>query len=523
MSSRFFLSCLLSVLLISTAALSRAEELRIGLSADVTSIDPHWNASGPDSNIATHIFEPLIGSDKNGRIFPLLATSWRAIDPLTWEFKLRQGVKFHDGSPLTAEDVLFSLERPLKLAGNPGSYTSYVRSIIAKEIIDPYTIRLKTATPRVLVPYDLNSIFIVSKKAALNAIPADFDSGKAAIGTGPYKLAAFKRSDRIELIRNDQYWNTEQHPVWDKVSFRLLTNDTSRLTALLAGEVDAIENIPTQDIAKLRSNPKFTVAQQVSWRTIFWHLDQYRDQSPYITDKNGQPLKRNPFKDARVRLAISKAIYRDAIVSRIMEGMALPGSNLVSPGIFGHNPDIPVEAYDREGARKLLAEAGYPDGFGLTLHAPNNRYVNDSKIAQAVATMLSRIGIQTKVQTLPWSIYLGKARAGEFSFMLIGWGSLLGDNTLRAHLATVDEKKGNGTWNFSRYSNPEVDRLLDQNFTLFDDAQREALTRKIMALAMQDNPVIVMHHQLASWAMRKGITYPGRVDEYTLAFQFVRQ
>jgi peptide/nickel transport system substrate-binding protein len=347
----------------------------------------------------------------------------------------------------------------------------------------------------------------------------------AAIGTGPYKFAAFRRSDRIELVRNEDYWGTAStgKPPWDKVTFKLLTNDTSRLTALLAGEVDAIENVPTQDIKKLRSNDKFTVTQQVSWRTIFWHLDQYRDNSPYITDKNGKPLGRNPFKDPRVRLAISKAIYRDAIVSRIMEGLALPASNLVSPGIFGYNGDIPVEPYDREGAKKLLVEAGYPDGFALTLHAPNNRYVNDSKIAQAVATMLSRIGILTTVQTLPWSVYLGKARAGEFSFMLIGWGSSLGDNTIKSHLATLDEKKGYGTWNFGHYSNPEVDRQLDRTFTLFDDAEREQSTRNIMALAMKDIPVIVMHHQIASWAMRKGLSSPGRVDEFTLAYQFVKQ
>ncbi|MGI9024637.1 MAG: ABC transporter substrate-binding protein [Burkholderiaceae bacterium] len=519
---RFVIASAAMLSFVAGIASAQADMLTIGLSSDVTSIDPHWNNSGPNVSLATHIFEPLTLTDRNGRLIPGLATSWRAIDPLTWEFKLRPGVKFHDGSDFTADDVVFSIERPKTLQGSPASFASFVRPIVEVVAVDKATVRVKTSVPHVLVPYDLNSIFIVSKKATTAAgTNADFDSGRAAIGTGPYKLVSFKRGDRVELTRNDAYWGSK--PAWDKATFRMLSNDAARIAALLSGDVDAIENVPTADVAKLAADARFKIDKQTSWRTIFWHMDQYRDVTPFATDKSGKPLTKNPFKDARVRLAVSKAINRDAIVSRVMEGLAVPASNLVSPGIFGHNPAIPVEAYDPAGAKKLLAEASYPDGFMLTIHAPNNRYVNDARIAETVAALLSRIGITTRVQTQPWASYLPHARAGEYTMALVGWGSSLGDNTIKNHLGTPDEKTGYGAWNFGRYSNLEVDRQLEHDFTLFDDKAREEAAKTVAALALKDHPVIPMHHEIVSWAMKKGLSYPGRVDQFTFAFQFTRQ
>ncbi len=501
-----------------------AETLAIGLASDVTSIDPHWNNSGPNVSLATHIFEPLTLTDRNGRLIPGLAVGWRAVDPLTWEFKLRPGVKFHDGSPLTADDVVFSIERPKTLQGSPASFASFVRPITAVKAVDRETVRITTSSPHVLVPYDLNSIFIVSKKAAQSATNGDFDAGRAAIGTGPYKLVSFRRGDRIELARNDAWWGNGANvrPGWDRVVFRMLASDAARIAALLSGDVDAIENVPTADVARIAGDARFGVVRQTSWRTIFWHMDQYRDVTPFATDKTGKPLAKNPFKDPRVRLAVSKAINRDAIVSRVMEGQAVPASNLVSPGIFGYDADIKVEAYDPAGAKKLLAEAGYPDGFMLTVHAPNNRYVNDARIAETVAALLSRVGIVTKVQTQPWISYLPHARAAEYTMALVGWGSSLGDSTVKNHLGTVDEQKGYGAWNFGRYSNPEVDRMLDHDFTLFDDRARETAAKAVAALALKDNPVIPMHHEVAIWALKRGLAYPGRVDQFTFAWQITR-
>jgi peptide/nickel transport system substrate-binding protein len=511
------------VLFAASAALAaHAAELRIGLAADVTSLDPHYVNIAPNNNAAWHVFDALVHVDANARLVPGLAVSWRAVDPTTWEFKLRRGVKFHDGSDFSAEDVLFSLERPATLSASPGPFTGFVKAITAKKIVDPWTIQLKTAVPYAMLPYDLNSIFIVSKKAAAGATTEDFNSGKAAVGTGPYKLLRFARGDRIELARNGAYWGAPngKPTAWDKVTLRILPTDTARIAALLAGDLDAIESIPTADLTRLKANANLRLEQKVSWRTMLLHLDQYRDHPPRVSDKSGRPLPKNPFKDARVRLALSKAINRRAIVERVMEGNAIAAGNLVSPPVFGYVDALKPETYDPQAAKKLLADAGYPDGFALTLHAPNNRYVNDDQLAQAVAQMLARVGIQTKVETLPASVYFAKARAGEFAFALLGWGSFSGDLALRALAATPNAEKGYGAWNWGHYSNPKVDALLEQGFATLDDSKREALAREAASLALKDVPVILLHHQLASWAMKKGIAYSPRTDEYTFAHEF---
>lgn len=522
--ARFVVTSLIcAALSLAGAPSAVAAELRIGLAADVTSLDPQFLNVAPNNNIAWQIFDALVHVDANARLIPGLAVSWRPVNPTTWEFKLRRGVKFHDGSDFTAADVVFSLDRPATLAASPGPFTGFVKAIVAKKIIDPWTIQLKTAAPYAMLPYDLDSIFIVSKKAAAGASTEDFDSGKAAIGTGPYKLVRFARGDRIELARNDSYWgwqNDGKTAPWNKVTLRILPEDTARISALLAGDVDAIENIPTADLTRLKANPKFRLEQKVSWRTMFLSMDQYRDHPPHVSDKSGKPLAQNPFKDARVRLAISKAINRKAIVERVMEGYAIAAGNLVSPPVFGYVAALKPEIYDPQAAKQLLAEAGYPNGFALTLDAPNDRYINGEQLAQALAQMLARVGIQTKVETMPSSVYFAKARAGKFSFALLGWGSFSGDLALRALLATPNADNGYGAWNWGHYSNPKVDALLKQDFATLDDNKREALARAAATLALKDTPVILLYHQLASWAMKKGIAYTPRTDEYTFARDF---
>ncbi len=500
------------------AATASPADLAIALSADVTSLDPQYVAIQPNVTIGWHVFDALTRVDERARIIPGIATSWRAVDPTTWEFKLRKGVKFHDGSELTAEDVAFSLARPLAIAGSPGGFAVYVRRIVSKQIVDPYTIRLKTATPYGALPQDLNSIMIVSKKAALNATPADFDSGRAMIGSGPYKFVRWARGDRVELARFDGY--REEKPAWDKVTFRMIPSDPARTAALLAGDVDVIENVPTSDLARLRGDPKLRLAEVVSWRTIFFQLDQYRAQPPLVTDLEGKPLAKNPFMDVRVRRAISKAINRKALVERAMENVAVPAANVVSPQIFGHNPGLKPEAYDPEGARKLLAEAGYPNGFAITVSAPNNRYVNDDQVAQAVAQMLTRIGIRCQVEALPFNVYLTKARDQQFSFAMLGWGSYAGDLALRALLVTANSGKGNGAWNWGRYSNPKLDQLVEQALDTVDEKKREALAREAGAVVAADVAIIPLYHQIVMWVMKKNIVFDARTDERSLAQYF---
>jgi len=488
-----------------------AAELRVGLAADVTSMDPHFLNLQPNVNIGWHVFDALTHVDEDSRLIPGLAASWRALDPTTWEFKLRRGVRFHDGGELTAEDVVFSIERTLQVPN--GQFQTFTRRIVAKETPDAYTVRLKTAAPYAMVPYDLNSVFIVSKKAA-GARPEDFDSGRTMIGTGPFRFVRFARGDRVELARNDRYWGGA--PPWDKVIFRIVPTDPARLAGLLSGELDVIEQVPTVDFARIRRDPRIEIAQKVSWRTIFFHLDQ-RERALNLADKAGKPLARNPFRDIRVRRALSLAIDRQAIAGRLMDGAALPASNLVSPPVFGYAPDLKPEAYDPEAAKRLLAEAGVPDGFAMTLSATNNRYVNDEQVAQAVAQMLARAGVRVRVETFPVNVYLPKGAKGELAFAMLGWGSFSGDLALRSLVATADAKKGFGAFNWSGYSNPKVDELLERAFASVDEKRREELAREAMRTAMRDYAVIPLHHQIATWAMKKNLAYAPRTDEFTFA------
>ena len=497
---------------------AQAAELRIGLSADVTTMDPHFLASQPNLTVGYHVFDALTHVDEKTRLIPGLATSWRAVDATTWEFKLRANVKFHDGSDLTAEDVIFSLERPLNIKGSPGGFAAYVGAIAAKEIVDKQTIRIKTKVPYGALPEDLNSIMIVSKKIAANAAPEDFESGRATIGTGPYKFVRFARGDRVEYVRNDNYWGGR--PAWEKLTLRIMPTDPVRTAALLAGDIDVIEHVPPADREKLNKNNKLRIEQAVSWRTIFLHLDQYREHPPLVTDSAGKPLAKNPFMDVRVRRAMSMAINREAIAERVMEKLAVPAGNIVSPGVFGHNPQLRPEKYDPDGAKKLLSEAGYANGFNVTLSGPNNRYINDEQVLQSVAQMLTRIGIQTKVEALPLNAFLGKVRKEETSFAMLGWGSFAGDLALRSVLATPNTERAWGAWNWGRSSNAKLDHLIGQSLASVDVKAREAIAREAAAVALSEVSVIPLHHQIVSWAMRSDISYTPRTDEFTFAHLF---
>jgi peptide/nickel transport system substrate-binding protein len=508
---------------LSLAALAHpvvAQELKIAVAADVTSIDPHFFNLFPNNNMAEHIFDKLVQMDPDSKMIPGIATSWKAIDDKTWEFKLRKGVKFHDGSELTAEDVAFSIDRVPTIPNSPGLFTAYTKAIVGKEIVDPYTIRFKYAAPYPLAPNDLSTIYIVSKKIATGATTEDFNSGKAAIGSGRFKLVRYVNGDRVELARNDNYWG--EKPAWQKVTFKIIKNEPARVAALLSGDVDAIEQPPTADFARIKSDPKFTVTSKISHRVIYFNFDHLARVSPFIADNDGKPLAKNPLLDLRVRRAISKAINRPAIAEKVMEGQAVPSGQLVSTHLFGYAPTLKAEVYDPDGAKKLLAEAGYPNGFHLTIHGPSGRYVNDEKIVQAVAQMLTRVGIVSKVETAPMGPYSSRASKQEFSFEMVGWGASTGEasSPLRSLLATYNTQKGLGAVNWGRYSNPKVDYLIEQALQQVDDENRRVMLQRATELAMSDLGIMPIHFQFTMWATRKGVSYTPRTDEYTLAFQF---
>jgi peptide/nickel transport system substrate-binding protein len=503
---------------VTAGAEGRAQTLTMGVGAPVTSIDPHYHQLSPNIAVGHMIFDGLTSTDGNARVIPDLAESWQAIDETTWEFKLRRGVRFHNGSEFTAEDVAFTFQRVPNVPNSPSSYGIYTRPIRQVEIVDSHTLRLKTATPYPLMPTDLANIMILDRETHANATTEGFNAGPMAVGTGPFRMVSHRNGDRIEFERNDAYWG--QKPHWQRVNYRMITNDAARTAALLAGDVDFIDQVPTSDLAKLRNDQRLMLSEITGLRLIYLSFDHSRaEASPFVTDNDGKPIPQNPLKDARVRRALSLAIDRGAIVERIMEGAAIPAGQFLPEGAFGSVPGLAAPRADAEAARKLLTEAGFPQGFRITLHGPNDRYPNDSRIIQAVGQMWTRIGVRTQVEAQPWTTFVARAGRQELSSFLIGWGTSSGEasNPLRNLTASFDRDKGYGASNRGRYSNPEVDRVLDAAMRELDDAKREALLQQATRIVFEDVGILPLHIQKNTWAMRRGFAHDARADELTRA------
>ncbi len=509
------------------ATVSAAGQLTIGLASEPSSIDPHFHNLGPNNAVARVMFDRLIMPDDKQQLQPGLAVSWKPIDDTTWEFKLRQNVKFHDGSPFTADDVVFTFQRAPNVEGSPSSFGTYLKG---KEVtrIDDHTVHIKTERPYPLMPNDMSTFSIVSRKHGEGASTPDYNSGKATIGTGAYKFVEYLPGDRIVLERNENYWGDK--PEWTRVTLKAIKSGPSRVAALLAGDVDMIEQTPTADIERLKGDSNLTLSQGISNRVIYLHIDHDRDASPFVKGKDGSDIT-NPLKDQRVRMAISQAINRDAIVSRVMEGIAIKAGQLLPEGFFGRSDKLQPVAYDPNLAKRNLSEAGVGDGFKLTIHGPNDRYINDAKIAEAVAQMLTRVGIQTDVVTMPRSVYFKRASRGgpdgtpEFSFILVGWGSGTGEasSPLKSLIHSYDKSRGFGASNRGRYSNPKVDTLIEDALATVDDAKRQALLAEATEIAINDGAIIPLHYQVNTWAARKGIKYRARTDEATVATDVITE
>ena len=500
-----------------TAGRAEGQTLSIASSAPVTSVDPHYHTFAPNESFSAHVFERLVTRDPPGKMIPGLAVSWKLRDDQTWEFKLRD-VKFHDGTPFTAEDVAYTLTRVPRVKNSPASYSIFTKAVTGSEIVDPHTILLRTNGPYPLLANDLANIFIIPHELGPDPATEDFNSGKNAIGTGPYRFVSYNPGDRIEMERSDDYWGPK--PDWKHVTYRIISNDASRTAALLAGDAGIIEFVPPTDLPSLRKDARVSLAEVVSNRSIFLWLDHaHEGPSPFVSGPNGEVLDKNPLNDLRVRQALSLAINRQGIVDRVMENAAIPTGQYLRPGSYSYVPDLPPTPYQPDRAKALLADAGFPKGLKVTIHGPNDRYVNDAKIIQAVAQMWQRIGVQTTVEAMPWNTFVARAGKQEFSIFLLGWGVGSGEglNPLRAQIATWDPARGLGTANRGRYSNPAVDALIDRAMGTMDDGAREKIIQQAMKLAMDDVPVIELHLQKNIWGTKKGLVYEPRVDEATLA------
>jgi peptide/nickel transport system substrate-binding protein len=517
-----FVAALSIVIGLAAGSPAPAQDLRIGIAQEPSSIDPHFNLVGPDESLARHFFDTLILQDERQRLTPGLALSWRAVSERTWEFRLRPNVAFTDGTEFTAEDVAFTLKRAPSVEGGPGGYGIFTRQVTGIEIVDPHTIRLSTERPYPLMPNDLSVVPIVSRAIGAKVPSADFNSGKATIGTGPFRFVEWVPGDRIVMERNEAYWG--EKPLWRRVVLKPIPTDSARVAALLSHDVDLIDVVPPSLLDDLRGQPDIRLAQAVSNRVVYLHLDSYRDRSPFVTDLAGAALDRNPLRDPRVRKAISKAIDRRAIVDHIMGGLAEPAGQMLPAGYFGTSPDLVPEPPDTAGAKQLLAQAGYPGGFGVTLHTSTTRPLNSEKTAVAIAEMLRRIGIAAEVVSAPEAIFKTNAAKFDYSLFMLGWGSETGEasSSLRGILATRDPAKGWGSVNRGRYSNPELDGLLAQAMATIDDDARQHLLQQAMVAGIADLGVIPLYFEVAAWASRKELTYAPRSDEYTLA-QSVRR
>ncbi|MSO54861.1 MAG: ABC transporter substrate-binding protein [Rhodospirillales bacterium] len=497
----------------SAALAADTDTVRIGLGLEPTSIDPHFWSGIPNVQMGQNIFDHLIVLE-GGKLTPALATSWKTLDDKTWEIKLRPGVKFHDGSPFTADDVVFSFLR-VRTAG----LKQFAPFSDGKEIkkIDDLTIHITSAKSNPLVPNDFAPYAIVSKKHTPDdGKPDEFNAGKATIGTGPYKFIEWKKGERVLLDANPAYWG--EKPKWAKVILQPIPAGPSRVGALLAGQVDIIDYVPTTDIQKLKQNASLTISQAPSTRIIFFFLDQGRDESPYVTLNDGSKYP-NPLRDVRVRQAMSKAIDRKAIQERVMDGLSVPASQLIAKEYFGYNPNIPVEVADVEAAKKMMVQAGYPDGFKITLHGPNDRYDNDTQIMEAIAQMLARINIKVDVQAMPSTTYFTQSAKYELSFGMMANSSATGESSfpLRQYLHTYSPGTQFGLTGLSRYQNMRLDPIVEEAVSVIDDAKRLKMFQDIMAIGMRDVAYMPLHYQVNTWAMKKGITYKARSDERTLA------
>jgi peptide/nickel transport system substrate-binding protein len=504
--------------LVGIALPAHAADLTIGRGNEQSSMDPLFARTGNNQMTAKDLFDRLITTDADLGLHPGLAVSWSVLDPLTWEIRLRSGVRFHDGTPFTAEDVAYSLARAKTVPNSPAPFNGAVTSVAAVEIVDPLTLRVRTVEPSPQLMEQIGLVFILPHTLGPAVATSEFNAGKAVIGTGPYRFKEWVPNDRMVLTANKDYWGDK--PAFDTVTVKFIKNDAARVAALLSGSVDLIDAVPPADVERLGHTKGITLSSITSARIIYAGIDAVRDKSPFVTDKDGKPIEANPLKDRRVRLALSKLINRTTLVERGLNESGEPAGQMVPKGMGGFEPALPPQAFDPQGAKALLAEAGYPAGFGLTVHSSNDRFPADERVAQIIGQMLARGGIKVNgVATQPYNLYAGAAGRQEFSFFLFSYGSTTSNasNALLNVLATWNREAGTGAFNRTRYSNPAFDAALKGALSEFDEAKRDALLRQAARIAAEDVALIPLYWQKVHWAGRAGVTYRANRDEETTA------
>jgi peptide/nickel transport system substrate-binding protein len=492
------------------------------MQGSTSSVDPHWMTSPANWTINRHIFEPLVNRNNNGAIEPWLATSWKRIDDTTWEFKLRNDVKFQDGSPFTADDVVFTYDRLTHVPNAPNPFTAYAKYFAKVEALDPYTVRLTTKSPAPALLQDLAYILIVSKNVGSTATTEDYNSGKGAIGTGPYMFGSFALNDKTVLKRNPNYWG-EKEP-WDTVTFRVISNDASRTAALLAGDVDLIESVPTIDIERLKANDRLTIYSKPTGRIAYFGFDAGDEAlaSGRIVGIDGQPLKTNPLGDKRVREALKLVVDLDQFVSKIYQDQAIATGQYLLPDVFGFIPDLKPWKPDPVKARQLLEESGWADKFKITMGVSDGIFQNAVKVAQGIAQAWTKLGVPTNVISMPYPVFLNQRNDRKlpvqlmtrqntplvadafYSTVVHSWGAVKGDD-------------GMGSSNYTRYSNPEVDKLIETALATMDDGKREKMYQDAGRIAVEDSQINPLWLINETTATKSNLTFIPRFDRMIFA------
>jgi len=507
----------LAILFLTGLAPALADDLHLALAVEPDSIDPHVHNFGGNKAFMPNLFETLTAIDANGRPASNLAIEWAPIDDTTWDITLRPDVTFSDGTKFTADDVAFTLRRVTTVPTTVTDFSEYVKGIAQVDVTSPHKLRLITHGPFPLLPEYLASIGIVSRAHAENATTADFNTGSAAIGTGPYRLISWARGDRLVMQRNERYRGAR--PAWNTVTFRYVKNASSRLATLLAGDADLIDTVSVQDIDRLRADKRFTVVAGLSSDIVGFVFDKREQPSPKIAGNDGQPLPSNPFHDVRVRTAVDLAIDRDAIRDRVMNGQSAPDNQLMRQGQYGYDSDLPPIRFDPTEAKHLLAVAGYPNGFRLTMDCQNDRFVNDAAICQVIAQMLTHIGIVTTPEVMPHAIWVPRANRKEFSFFTTFWTFDTPEPSivLISQFETADAARGRGAFNRGSYSNPAFDAVLDRALITVDRNQREKLLIEATDIEVRDHATVPLHHQFNIEAMTTRVRHTPRADGHVLA------
>ena len=492
--------CAIGTLCLSTSALM-AQDLTIGSKLEPNTLDPHFRNAGENHSHLPGMMEYLVWRDQDLVVQPHLISSWEQVDPVTWTFVVRDGVLFHDGTPMTASDFAFVIARVPTIVDSPGDFSGFVEDIERVEITGDLTFTLHLSRPVADLPRDLSALMMISEEVGLDVATRAFDTGAAVIGTGPYRLEAFVPGQHLIMSRFEDYWGGL--PDWARVTILPISSDPTRVAALLSGEVDLIDFVPLDDAARLRQDPDIRVFEREESRLMFVAMDSVRDRTPHVWGLDGAALDVNPLQDPRVRTALSLAIDRDLLIDRVLQGAGTPAAQALPPEIECSNQTLSVTAPDPERARALLAEAGYPDGFGLTLHGPSDRYPGGERVVQALAQMWSRIGLDIEVETVTRNVFFPAAADNDYSVYFAGYGATTVLNVLNMIAHTNDREVNRGAANRGRYSNPEVDALIVEASATLDAEQRCALLSRVNEIVFsEDMGIIPLYHPLNIWAAR---------------------